>query len=77
MTATQIQKALYKEKPNAHLQYIRSSVAYYYADLDELRVHFAVPTNDMGEADFKPTMEAKYLFRWLMLQHSDQQLNNN
>ena len=66
MTTTEIKKELYKQKPDAHLRYIRKGVAYYYSDLIESRVYFEVPISDMGDADFTPTMDAKLLNRWLV-----------
>lgn len=63
---TEIKKRLYKEKPEARFQYIRMGVAYYYADLSDMRVHFEIPVSDMGDADFGVTMEAKLLNRWLV-----------
>lgn len=65
MTLTEIKKELYKQKPDAHLRYIRKGIAYYYSDLNEKRVNFEVPVSDMGDADFGPTMEGKLLIRWL------------
>jgi len=67
MTEIEIKKALYKQKPEAHIQFIRKSVVYYYADLEEMRVHFEVPVDDMGDADFLPSMDAKLLNRWIVL----------
>jgi len=65
MTEIEIKKELYKQKPQAHFILIRKGVAHYYADLTQKRVHFAVPVDDMGDADFKPTMEGQLLNRWL------------
>ena len=65
MTTTEIKKELYKQKPTAYLRYIRGSVAYYYAQLNEQQVEFEVPVDDMGTADFLDTMDAKLLCRWL------------
>lgn len=64
-TNTEIKKNLYKQKPVASLRYIRKGTAYYYADLEEQRVEFEIPINDMGDADFLPRMDAKLLGRWL------------
>ncbi|MEL6562203.1 MAG: hypothetical protein AAFQ94_28725 [Bacteroidota bacterium] len=66
MTNTEIKKATYKEKPDAHFKMIRSGIAYYYADLKEQRVHYEIPVNDMGTVDFTPIMEAKLLNRWIV-----------
>ena len=65
MNNVQIKKALYRQKPEARIRFIRKNVAYYYADLEERRVEFEIPINDMGDADFLPTMEAKLLIRWI------------
>lgn len=61
----EIKKALYKEKTQAHLAYIRKGVAYYYTDLKDIRVYFDIPISDMGDADFGASMEAKLLNRWI------------
>lgn len=66
MTNTEIKKELNKKKPEAFLRYIRKGVAYYYADLEQQRVDFEVPVNDMGDADFTTHMDAKLLSRWLV-----------
>jgi hypothetical protein len=66
MTSTEIKKALYKQKPDAHFRYIRKGVAYYYADLEKTRVQFEIPVSDMGDADFNRTMPAKLLNRWIL-----------
>jgi len=66
MNTTQIKKELYKQKPDAILSYIRKGSAFYYADLTQQRVYFEVPVDDMGDADFNPTMDAKLLNRWLI-----------
>lgn len=70
MNNNEIKKALYKESPTAFLKYIRMGVAYYSAnirhnDTTNMVVVFAVPVNDMGEADFTSEMEAKHLIRWI------------
>ena len=66
MNNTEIKKQLYKQKPDADFQFIRKGIAYYYADLIEQRVHFEIPVNDMGDADFTARMDAKLLCRWLI-----------
>lgn len=65
MDKTEIKKALYKQKPDANLRYIRAGNAYYFADLTEQRVNFEIPVDDMGDADFTPRMDAKLLIRWI------------
>lgn len=66
MTVTEIKKELYKQKPRAFFRFIRKEVAYYYADLEQQRVKFEIPVDDMGDADFGSTMEAKLLIRWIV-----------
>ena len=66
MEKNDIKKLLYKEKPNAHIQFVRKGIVYYYADLEEMGVHFQVPVEDMGDADFLPIMEGKLLIRWIV-----------
>jgi hypothetical protein len=66
MNITEIKKELYKKKPEASLRYIRKGVAYYYADLETVRVNFEIPVSDMGDADFTPRMDAKLLNRWIV-----------
>ena len=66
MTNTEIKKSLYKQKPIAAFRCIRSGVAHYYTDLIEQRINFEVPVDDMGTAEFGPTMEAKLLNRWIV-----------
>jgi hypothetical protein len=66
MEKNDIKKSLYKQNPNAHIQFVRKGIVYYYADLEEMRVHFQVPVEDMGDADFLPTMEGKLLIRWIV-----------
>lgn len=66
MTVTEIKKELYKQKPRAFFLFIRKEVAYYYADLEQQRVKFEIPVDDMGDADFGSTMEAKLLIRWIV-----------
>lgn len=66
MEKNKIKKALYKEKPEANFMFIRKKFAYYYADLNDIRVHFQVPVDDMGDADFGFRMEAKHMIRWIV-----------
>lgn len=66
MTKTEIKKALYRQKPKAHLEFIRKSIAYYHADLKETRVFFNIPVDDMGSASFAPIMQGQLLIRWLV-----------
>ena len=45
---------------------IMDTISKRYADLIEQRVHFEIPVNDMGDADFTARMDAKLLCRWLI-----------
>lgn len=77
MTINEIKKKFYKENPSAYLRYIRMGVAYYYVELNDISnvrpgdiyssamIEFEIPVNDMGNADFEPTMPAKHLLRWI------------
>ena len=71
MDKATVKKELYKQKPTAKLQFIRSGVAYYIATVEYTHadfvktVEFEVPVEDMGTADFKSRMEAKLLIRWI------------
>lgn len=66
MELNEVKKSLLKQKPEAIFTHIRKGYAYYYADLIEERIHFEIPVSDMGDADFKYTMDAKQLLRWIM-----------
>jgi hypothetical protein len=66
MTNTEIKKELSKQKPLAIFKYIRKGVAYHYTDLNQDRVSFEIPVDDMGDADFKANMDAKLLNRWIV-----------
>lgn len=66
MEKNEIKKAVYKQNPKANLKFIRKSVAYYNATIDDsILITFEVPTDDMGDADFFNEMDAKLLLRWL------------
>lgn len=66
MELNEIKKALYRQKPTAFFNYIRKGVAYYHTELDGKNLWFKIPVNDMGDADFGSTMEAKLLIRWVV-----------
>lgn len=80
MTITEIKKYLLKQKPTASFMYIRNQNAYYRASIgigavaDEIlgvyelssEIIFEIPVNDMGSADFNPTMPAQSLNRWIL-----------
>lgn len=68
MTKSEIQKALYKQDPTAHFLFIRMGVAYYTTVLEgAITLHFHVPVEDMGTADFNVEMPAKYMVRWALI----------
>lgn len=68
MTETEIKKALYKQKPEAKLMFIRGGVAYYETIINEnYIVNFEVPVDDMGDADYFPSMDAKLLARYIKI----------
>ena len=67
MNLTEIKKELYKQKPTAHFNFIRKGVAYYNTELNGEQIWFEIPVNDMGDADFGTTMEAKLLNRWIVI----------
>ena len=66
MKLNEIKKALYRQKPTAFFNYIRKGVAYYQTELDGKNLWFEIPVDDMGDADFGKTMEAKLLIRWVV-----------
>lgn len=74
MEKNDIKKALYKQNPIADFQYIRKGKAIYSTKISVdgiegitgIVVFFEVPIEDMGDADFGRTMEAKLLQRWIM-----------
>ena len=73
MTKTEIKKLVYRQKPDAILQFIRMGVAYYSANIlvhngtssEVVHIRFQVPVDDMGTTDFTPKEEAKLMLRWL------------
>lgn len=66
MEINEIKKALYRQKPKATIVFIRKNVAYYKTELsDGIKLRFEIPVEDMGDADFFPEMEAKFLIRWV------------
>jgi hypothetical protein len=65
MRTIEIKKALYRQKPQADLLYIRNEKAFYEAKLSEQKIFFEIPVSDMGDADFLPKMDAKHLIRWI------------
>ena len=73
MNLTEIKKELYKQNPIAELLYIRKGAVYYDAKIKIKEepiikyktIFFKIPVSDMGDADLKPTMDAKLLIRWL------------
>ena len=65
MNKIEIKKELYKQKPTAFFNFIRKGVAYYHTDLNGETIWFHVPVDDMGDADFGRSMDAKLLNRWI------------
>jgi hypothetical protein len=73
MNLTDIKKELYKQKPTAELICIRGGIAHYDTTIrlpeslgvENKTIFFAIPVQDMGDADFTPTMDAKLLIRWI------------
>lgn len=75
MEINEIKKLLYKRPvTHASLQRVKKGVVYYFCTIfvealgngDHLQINFAVPVEDMGEAEFLPIMEAKHLIRWIV-----------
>ena len=71
MEKNEIKKLLYKQNPKATFTHIRKANAYYTSTVEDaiagrVLVHFEVPVNDMGDADFFNEMEAKFLIRWIL-----------
>lgn len=73
-----IQKSLYKQNPPADFEKIRVGVAYYTSEIvfededrEPLELSFQIPVSEMGSTDFTPVMEAKHLFRWLVLYNQE------
>jgi hypothetical protein len=71
MDKTEIKKQLYKQKPVAILNFIRRGIAYYgtvlYYEERPSNVYFQIPVDDMKDADFLSSMDAKLLIRWLVI----------
>ncbi len=66
MELNEIKKALYKQNPEAQLQFIRIGVAYYETILENgNKIRFEIPIDDMGSTDFLPKMDSKLLIRWI------------
>jgi hypothetical protein len=71
MEKNDIKKLLYKQNPVAKFLYVRKGNAYYDTTVEDttlgsVYIQFEVPVNDMGDADFLPIMEAKFLNRWIL-----------
>lgn len=66
MEKNELKKVLYREKPLANLTYVRKGVIYYECVVNDIHILFEVPVNDIGDADFFPTMRAQHLIRWLV-----------
>jgi len=66
MERNDIIKLLKIRKPKANFKLIRKGVAYYESEeIDGNKFYFEIPVDDMGDADFFPEMEARFLIRWL------------
>ena len=70
MQKNEIKKFLYRSKPLAKFQFIRLGVAYYKVEHPNLEkpIHFEIPVEDMGEADYGIEMEGQHLNRWIVEQ---------
>lgn len=67
MTTNEVKKALYKQKPTAHVQKIKAGVAEFKTELENgYVVTFAVPLEDMGLSELSASMEAQLLIRWMI-----------
>lgn len=67
LTLNEVKKILYKENPKALLEYIRKGHAYYSSQLSDGKfITFEIPIGDMGDADFRATMDGKLLIRWII-----------
>lgn len=72
MEKNEIKKLLYKQNPKATLSYIRNGNAFYSSTVEDITkgrksITFEIPIVDMGNADFFPEMEAKFLIRWIFI----------
>ena len=65
MEKNELKKILYRVKPLAHLLYIRKGKVYYSCVVNDIHMSFEVPVEDMGDADYFPTMNAHLLIRYL------------
>lgn len=65
MKLSEIKKILQEKNPPASLQFIRKGVAYYVAQIDELKLNFEIPISEMGDSDFFSWMYSKHLIQWL------------
>jgi len=66
MNKNEIKKIIYKNKPIAYFDKIRIGIAYYETVINNLKIYFEIPVNDMGDADFYKEMDAKLLLRWVV-----------
>lgn len=69
MNLNEIKKALYKENPIATFTHIKKGIAYYSCRLlieVEESIRFAIPIEDMGDAEFLSAMDSKLLIRWIV-----------
>lgn len=69
MEMNEIKKILYKEKPFAAFRRVNKSGILYTADINDktIDIRFLIPLNDIGDADFRHTMPAQQLIRWIVI----------
>lgn len=69
MTTNDIKKAVYRQKPTAHLSLIHNGSVFYTTsistDTEDEVIHYEIPVTDMGEAVFLIDMPANLLNRWI------------
>lgn len=76
MTKDQIKKALYREKPEAKLLYIKKNGIHYRTFINVMvseniteetaSVFFKVPLEDLGDAEWLASMPSQLLLRYLI-----------
>lgn len=68
MTTNEIKRAIYKEKPEAILLYIKKNGIHYEAEIDfgPHPIVFRVPLYDLGDAEWKNRMPSQLLIRYLI-----------
>lgn len=68
MTTDEIKKAIYREKPEAHLRHIKKTGIIYEAEIEfgPYPIVFQVSLEDLGEAEWKERMPSQLLLRYLI-----------